>query len=47
MTLYAQRPIVEKHTKYAFYHPFTEAVGQYQALTLCRQSLTVSSFNDM
>ena len=28
MTLYAQRPIVEKHKKYAFYHPFTEAVGE-------------------
>ncbi|PQE26852.1 ABC transporter CDR4 protein [Rutstroemia sp. NJR-2017a BVV2] len=25
LTLYAQRPIVEKHTKYAFYHPFAEA----------------------
>ncbi|KAK7206452.1 ABC-2 type transporter-domain-containing protein [Myxozyma melibiosi] len=27
LSLYAQRPIVEKHTRYAFYHPFTEAVG--------------------
>lgn len=27
LTLYAQRPIVEKHTKYAFYHPFAEAVA--------------------
>ncbi|KAJ7657217.1 ABC-2 type transporter-domain-containing protein [Mycena polygramma] len=26
-TLYAQRPIVEKHTAYALYHPFTEAVA--------------------
>lgn len=25
LTLYAQRPIVEKHTKYAFYHPVAEA----------------------
>ncbi|KAF2087078.1 ATP-binding cassette transporter ABC1 [Saccharata proteae CBS 121410] len=25
--LYAQRPIVEKHASYAFYHPFTEAVA--------------------
>ncbi|QSZ36093.1 hypothetical protein DSL72_007218 [Monilinia vaccinii-corymbosi] len=25
LTLYAQRPIVEKHTKYAFYHPIAEA----------------------
>ncbi|KAF2092595.1 hypothetical protein NA57DRAFT_82150 [Rhizodiscina lignyota] len=24
-SLYAQRPIVEKHASYAFYHPFTEA----------------------
>ncbi|KAL2271986.1 hypothetical protein VTJ83DRAFT_1357 [Remersonia thermophila] len=26
-TLYAQRPIVEKHASYAFYHPFTEAAA--------------------
>ena len=26
-TLFAQRPIVEKHTKYAFYHPFSEAIA--------------------
>lgn len=25
--LYAQRPIVEKHKSYAFYHPFTEALA--------------------
>lgn len=25
--LYAQRPIVEKHASYAFYHPWTEAVA--------------------
>lgn len=25
MTLYSQRPIVEKHTRYAFYHPSAEA----------------------
>lgn len=25
--LYAQRPIVEKHKSYAFYHPFTEAMA--------------------
>ncbi|KAH7320724.1 ABC-2 type transporter [Stachybotrys elegans] len=25
--LYAQRPIVEKHLSYAFYHPFTEAMA--------------------
>ena len=27
LTLYAQRPIVEKHSKYAFYHPFSEAIA--------------------
>lgn len=27
LTLYSQRPIVEKHTKYAFYHPFSEAIA--------------------
>ncbi|GJP96864.1 ABC transporter Cdr4 [Aspergillus niger] len=27
LTLYAQRPIVEKQARYAFYHPFTEAVA--------------------
>ena len=26
-SLYAQRPIVEKHGSYAFYHPFTEAMA--------------------
>lgn len=28
LTLYAQRPIVEKQAKYAFYHPFAEAIGK-------------------
>lgn len=28
-TLYAQRPIVEKHASYAFYHPFAEALAGY------------------
>lgn len=34
LTLYAQRGIVEKHSKYAFYHPFSEGVGKkpFQAL---------------
>ncbi|OAQ95663.1 hypothetical protein LLEC1_05790 [Akanthomyces lecanii] len=27
LTLYAQRPIVEKHSRYAFYHPSAEAVA--------------------
>lgn len=26
-SLYAQRPIIEKHNSYAFYHPFTEAMA--------------------
>lgn len=26
-TLYSQRPIIEKHASYAFYHPFAEALG--------------------
>lgn len=29
LTLYAQRPIVEKQAKYAFYHPIAEAIGTY------------------
>lgn len=31
LTLYQQRPIVEKHAKYALYHPFAEAI----ASTIC------------
>ncbi|KAL1957338.1 hypothetical protein VTO42DRAFT_6127 [Malbranchea cinnamomea] len=27
LTLYAQRAIVEKHARYAFYHPFAEAIA--------------------
>ncbi|KAL2847588.1 ABC-2 type transporter-domain-containing protein [Aspergillus pseudodeflectus] len=27
LTLYAQRPIVEKQSRYAFYHPFAEAIA--------------------
>ncbi|KAJ5600815.1 hypothetical protein N7450_001882 [Penicillium hetheringtonii] len=27
LTLYSQRPIVEKHSRFAFYHPFAEAVA--------------------
>ena len=27
LTLYAQRPIVEKQSRYAFYHPFSEAIA--------------------
>ena len=31
LTLYQQRPIVEKHAKYALYHPFAEAISS----TIC------------
>ncbi|WXC60578.1 hypothetical protein SNK03_006457 [Fusarium graminearum] len=44
MTLYAQRPIVEKHTKYAFYHPFTEAVAS-MICDLPNKILTSITFN--
>ncbi|PGH03637.1 hypothetical protein AJ80_08658 [Polytolypa hystricis UAMH7299] len=27
LTLYSQRPIVEKHARYALYHPFSEAIA--------------------
>ncbi|KAJ2998944.1 hypothetical protein NUW58_g161 [Xylaria curta] len=27
LTIWAQRPIVEKHNRYAFYHPFTDAAA--------------------
>lgn len=27
LTIWAQRPIVEKHSRYSFHHPFTEAVA--------------------
>ncbi|KAK9235227.1 ABC-2 type transporter-domain-containing protein [Lipomyces kononenkoae] len=37
LSLYAQRPIVEKHTRYAYYHPFTEAV----ASMLCDMPLKI------
>lgn len=29
MTLFAQRPIIEKHVRYAFYHPSAEAVASF------------------
>ncbi|KAK9244771.1 ABC-2 type transporter-domain-containing protein [Lipomyces tetrasporus] len=37
LTLYAQRPIVEKHVRYAYYHPFAEAV----ASMLCDMPLKI------
>ncbi|GKU13994.1 unnamed protein product, partial [Fusarium langsethiae] len=44
MTLYAQRPIVQKHAKYAFYHPFTEAVAS-MICDLPNKVLTSITFN--
>lgn len=29
MTMWAQRPIVEKHNRYALYHPFTESCASF------------------
>lgn len=42
LTLYAQRPIVEKQAKYAFYHPFAEAIGKVLLSMLVVPSLTLS-----
>ncbi|RDW60660.1 AtrD-2 [Coleophoma cylindrospora] len=44
MTLYAQRPIVEKHNKYAFYHPFSEAIAS-MACDLPNKFLSCTAFN--
>ncbi|MCJ1266994.1 hypothetical protein MMC22_006879 [Lobaria immixta] len=44
LTLYAQRSIVEKHTKYAFYHPFSEAIAS-MICDLPNKLLTSLSFN--
>jgi ATP-binding cassette, subfamily G (WHITE), member 2, PDR len=44
LTLYAQRPIVEKHAKYAFYHPFAEAFSS-MVCDLPAKILTSISFN--
>jgi ATP-binding cassette, subfamily G (WHITE), member 2, PDR len=47
LTLYAQRPIVEKHTRYALYHPSAEAVASmltdipYKILNAITFNLTV------
>ncbi|KAH8733694.1 ABC-2 type transporter-domain-containing protein [Ilyonectria robusta] len=39
LSLYAQRPIVEKHTRYALYRPFSEAISS----TICDLPLKVIS----
>ncbi len=44
LTLFAQRPIVEKHTKYAFYHPFAEAVAS-MICDMPNKVLTSITFN--
>ncbi|KAG5368264.1 ABC transporter CDR4 [Yarrowia sp. C11] len=47
LSLYEQRPIVEKHTRYALYHPFTEALASIlttfptKILTLLAVNLTL------
>ncbi|PYH88728.1 hypothetical protein BO71DRAFT_467139 [Aspergillus ellipticus CBS 707.79] len=44
LALYAQRPIVEKHTAYAFYHPMSEAVASMICDLPCKV-LSTLSFN--
>ncbi|KAH8748816.1 Pyoverdine/dityrosine biosynthesis protein-domain-containing protein [Hyaloscypha sp. PMI_1271] len=44
LTLYAQRPIVEKQSKYAFYHPFAEAIAS-MICDLPNKVLTALGFN--
>lgn len=44
LTLYAQRPIVEKHKRYAFYHPAAEALSS-AICDLPVKILTAVSFN--
>ncbi|KAF9064956.1 putative ABC multidrug transporter [Rhodocollybia butyracea] len=44
LTLYEQRPIVEKHTRMALYHPFTEAVSA-MICDLPAKIITAISFN--
>ncbi|KAL3427777.1 ABC transporter cdr4 [Phlyctema vagabunda] len=43
-TLYAARPIVEKHTKYAFYHPFAEGIAG-MLCDLPQKVVTAIAFN--
>lgn len=44
LTLYAQRPIVEKHAKYAFYHPFAEAISS-MIVDMPAKIVTAITFN--
>ncbi|RPB21384.1 ABC transporter CDR4 [Terfezia boudieri ATCC MYA-4762] len=43
-TLYAQRPIVEKHAKYALYHPLAEAISS-MICALPAKCVTALAFN--
>ncbi|KAJ9255969.1 putative ABC transporter [Paecilomyces variotii] len=53
LTLYAQRPIVEKHARYALYHPFTEAIASmlcdvpYKLLNATTFNLTLYFLTDL
>ena len=42
LTLYAQRPIVEKHTRYALYHPMAEAIASMIVDLPCKIIVSVS-----
>jgi ATP-binding cassette subfamily G (WHITE) protein 2 (PDR) len=44
LTLYAQRPIVEKHSRYAFYHPFSEAISS-MVCDLPNKIISCTAFN--
>ncbi|KAF5373389.1 hypothetical protein D9757_009736 [Collybiopsis confluens] len=44
LTLYEQRPIVEKHSRMAFYHPFSEAVSA-MLCDLPAKMITAVTFN--
>lgn len=44
LTLYIQRPIIEKHNRYALYHPFSEAIAS-MACDLPTKILSTLAFN--
>lgn len=44
MTVYAERPVVEKHKRYAFYHQSTQAIASY-VLDLPYKILNMLVFN--
>jgi len=46
-SLYAQRPIVEKHKSYAFYHPATEVSLNASQHALSRDKSTGSDVGDV